>query len=158
MAIHIPQLGGATTDSNATNKIFVTVQNYDAAVLEKDKVVAWAVTTTDSLQGYAVTLAWVDSNDTLGLSGQRVAGVVSSTINTGGVGRIQVWGPAQVRASASLNVSAAVVTGSNNATNFGHVFEASAKPAGLEMVGALVGWTMENGPTATQSRVFLTCM
>jgi len=144
----------ATVGDEETNKVYVVVENAEGAVLENEKVVVWTATTTDAKQGYQVELPTA----VIGTDGidAKVAGVVDSTIDTAATGRLQIYGPATVRASASLNVSMLVVTNTNNATNIGHVYES---PLNTDQTpsfhGAIVGWTMENGPTATQSRVML---
>jgi len=159
MAIQIATAGGQDSQS----QIFVTVQNDDATQaggLYPGQCVEWVSTTTDAAQGYYVRLVTAASaNTTAGLSGAVVAGVVDTTIMTAAVGRIQVWGPANVRASASINGPTMVVTYSINATNIGHVdVDTATTLVSPRYAASVVGYTMEDGPNATNSRVFLKCM
>ena len=95
-------------------------------------------------------------NATTGIAA-AVAGVVETTINTSEIGRLQVNGPANVRASASIAAGRLVVASSINATNIGHVTEAvQTTTTAPDYIGAQVGFTLENGPNATNARVQLT--
>ena len=101
-------------------------------------------------------------NTTSGISGAKVAGVVDTTIATGSVGRLQVFGPATVRASSSIDAAGLVVSYSINATNIGAVVAGVAttlwSPAYL---GGIVGWKYTAGTsvtTATQCTVQLSLM
>ena len=127
------------------------------ALLYPGQCVEWVSSTTTAWQGYVVQKVMAGSlNTTDGLTGAKVAGVVETTISTGAVGRIQVFGPANVRASASIDGPAMVVTYSINATNIGHVTTGVNttlfSPKYLE---GIVGWTLEDGPNATNSTVML---
>tara|TARA_Y100000590_G_scaffold413762_1_gene509944 strand:+ start:4627 stop:5088 length:462 start_codon:yes stop_codon:yes gene_type:complete len=135
-------------------KVFLTVENAEGAELEPGKVVEWSNTATDADQGYQVELVDSAISTTAGIGGNKVAGVVDSTINSEGVGRIQVFGPANVRSSASYNLSNLVAAGSINATNQGHVTTvAGHSDHGINYVAALVGHTLEAGPNATNATV-----
>lgn len=136
--------------------IFVTVLNKEGAELEPGKVVEWS-TGTNATQpsGFSVELVDAAVNDTTGIAAQ-VAGVVHQTIGTGKIGLIQVWGRDTVRSSASLALGRMVVASSINATNQGHVTEASQSTlTSPEYAGAVVGWTLENSANATNAIVFL---
>lgn len=136
-------------------KVFITVKNNEGDELEPGKVVEFSQTTTDADQGYIVELVDTAVNATTGIAAQ-VAGVVESTISTASVGRLQVYGPANVRASASLAAGRMVVASSINATNIGHVSTAvQTTTTAPEYHGAIVGWTLEDGPNATNATVFL---
>jgi hypothetical protein len=137
-------------------KVYIVVKNNEGAELEPGKVVEWSVTTTDSNQGYLVELVDAVTSTVAGNGGHKVAGVVDSTIATAAVGRLQVFGPANVRASASLDVAKLVAAGTNNATNKGHVVAVVGhSDHGVNYIEALVGWTLEAGPNATNSTVQL---
>jgi len=155
MAIQIAMLGDR--DSGSTNRVFMTIKNNQGDVLEPGKVVEFSSTTTDADQGFAVELVDTAVNVTSGI-GAQVAGVVDSTLNTAEKGKIQIFGPANVRAQASLAADVQVVASSINATNIGHVATASQSTlTSPSYIGALVGWTLENGPNATNATVFLKC-
>lgn len=139
-------------------KIFIVVENNQGAELTPGVVVEFSTTTTDADQGRLVELVDTAVNLTSGI-GAEVAGVVESTIATGDIGRVQVYGPANVRASASLAAGTLVVASSINATNLGHVEAASASTLiGAAYLGAVIGRTLENGPNATNATVFLKCL
>jgi len=144
-------------------KIFITVMNNDAdqsGGLYPGQVVEWVSTTTDAGQGYYVRrVTSASANTTDGLSGAVVAGVVDTTILTAAVGRLQVWGAANVRASASIDGPAMVVAYSINATNIGHVTTSvTTTLVSPQYIAALVGYTLEDGPNATNATVFLKCI
>lgn len=142
-------------------KVFITAKATDVAAgiqsggLYPGQVVEWVSTTTSANQGYVVQKVSTAVNLTTGIAA-KVAGVVETTISTGGVGRLQVYGPANVRASASIDGPRMVVASSINATNVGHLDVATQSTAfGPEYLGAYVGWTLEDGPNATNSTVML---
>lgn len=140
-------------------KVYIVVENNEGDELLPGEVVEWSATTTDADQGYIVELVDSAISTTAGIGGNKVAGVVDSTISTGDVGRLQVFGPANVRASASITAAQLVAAGSINATNIGHVTEvAGHSDHGINYIAALVGWTLENGPNATNSTVQLYCL
>lgn len=141
---------------NFAEKVFIVVENNEGAVLEPGKVCEFSATTTDADQGRLVELVDTAVNATTGIAA-AVAGVVETTINTSEIGRLQVNGPANVRASASLAAGRLVVASSINATNIGHVTEAvQTTTTAPEYTGAQVGFTLENGPNATNATVQLT--
>lgn len=127
--------------------------------LHPGQVVEWVTTTTAALQGYRVEIVDGVYNRTQGIAG-KVAGVVDTTIATGAVGRLQVYGPANVRASASYDAPAALVTWSINATNVGHVTNVSVNDTlgSVAHLGAFVGWSLEAGPNATNATVHLSLL
>jgi hypothetical protein len=134
---------------------FVWAVNNEGDALPPGVVTEWSLTTTDADQGSLVELVDTAVNLTTGLSGP-IAGVVEATISTGDSGRLQVYGAATVRASASIAAGSYVVASSINATNKGHVTTATTSTAfGPAYQAACIGWTLENGPNATQARVFL---
>jgi hypothetical protein len=145
-----------TVNRALAEKVYVVVLNNQGAELTPGVCVEWDVHTTDSYQGYAVELVDSAINTSSGIGGEKVAGVVDTTISTGAVGILQVYGAANVRASASYDGSNMVVAGSINATNIGHVSSyVASTDDGLGLIGALVGWTLEAGPNATNATVML---
>lgn len=146
-----------TVSRSEAEKVYIVVYNAEGAELTQGEVVRWTHTTTAAYQGVAVELVDAVVAGTSGIAG-KVAGVVDSTIATAAVGRLQIYGPGNVRASASLNVAKMVVASSINATNIGHVCEHVPSTDGdANMLGAVVGWTLENGPNATNSTVQISC-
>ena len=150
-----------TVSRTEPHKVYIVVQSTDVAAgtqsggLYPGQVVEWVSSTTDAWQGYVVQKVSTAINVTTGLAA-KVAGIVETTIATGAVGRIQVYGPANVRASASIDGPRLVVASSINATNVGHVTEGSQSTlTSPEYLGAVVGWTLEDGPNATNSTVHL---
>lgn len=138
--------------------VFISVKNNEGAELTPGVVCEYTNTTTTADQGFAVELVDTAVNATTGI-GAKVAGVVESTIGTSHLGRLQVFGPANVRAGSSIAAGRMVVASSINATNKGHV-EAVVQTTTTapEYMGAVVGWTLENGPNATNSTVQLTIL
>tara|TARA_Y100000310_G_scaffold332055_2_gene406874 strand:+ start:105 stop:596 length:492 start_codon:yes stop_codon:yes gene_type:complete len=127
------------------------------------QVAEWVSTTTAAKLGYTVRRVTAGSlNTTSGIAGAKIAGVVDTTIATGGSGRLQVFGPATVRASSSIDAAGVVVSYSINATNIGAVAAGVTttlwSPAYL---GGIVGWKFTAGTsvtTATQATVQLALM
>lgn len=153
----MPQAGMVFDEAETyADKVFIVVKNNEGAVLEPGKVCEFTNTTTDADQGFLVELVDTAVNATTGIAA-AVAGVVETTIPTSEVGRVQINGPANVRASASIAAGRLVVASSINATNIGHVEAAvQTTTTAPEYTGALVGFTLENGPNATNSTVQLT--
>lgn len=142
------------TDPDAV--FIVGYNNVDGAELQPGKVVEWFLGTS-ATQPNGVTIRLVDGvvNLTTGLV-SCVAGVAHTTIADAAYGLLQVYGRDTVRASASLASGRMVVASSINATNQGHVTEASQSTlTGPEYAGAVVGWTIDDGPNATNATVFL---
>jgi len=153
----MPQFAMVKDDGETiAESVFIVVENNEGAVLEPGKVCEYTATTTDADQGWQVELVDTAVNATSGI-GAVVAGVVETTINTSEVGRLQVNGPANVRASASIAAGRLVVASSINATNIGHVTTAiQTTTTAPENAGAWVGYTLEDGPNATNATVQLT--
>jgi len=142
-------------------KVYITVKATDVAAgiqsggLYPAQCVEWVSSTTDADQGYVVQKVMTALNVTSGI-GAKIAGVVETTIATGAVGRLQVYGAGNVRASSSLDGPTMVVASSINATNIGHVEAASQSTlTSPHYLGSYVGWTLEDGPNATNSTVFI---
>lgn len=137
-------------------KVFATYQENGAEEILPGEVCEIVATATDADQGRLIQVIDTAINATTGI-GAAVAGVAVTTIAASGVGRLQVFGPANVRASASHIAGRMVVAGSINATNIGHVTLAiQTTTTTPEYAAAAVGWTLENGPNATNSTVQLT--
>jgi hypothetical protein len=136
--------------------VFIPCYNNEGAELAPGVCVEWdqlAVGHTST--GLAVELVDGVVNLTTGLVA-LVAGVVHSTISTAGFGLLQVYGVDTVRSSASLASGGMVVTSSINATNQGHVTEATTTTlTGPQYLGAAVGWLVEDSANATNAVVFL---
>jgi hypothetical protein len=134
-------------------KVFISVQNNQGAALEPSYVTEFSATTTDADQGRLVELTDTAVSLVTGI-GAAVAGVVETTIATGEVGRVQVYGPANIRAGASIVASTGMV-----ATDAGLAAGYTASSdSGAAYSDAFLGWTLENGPNATNSTVFLKCL
>jgi len=145
-----------TVNREEAEKVYIVVKNGEGDELGPGVCVEWDTTTDDDLQGYQVELVDAAISTTAGLGGNKIAGVVDSTIATADVGRLQVYGPANVRSSASYDAGELVASGSINATNKGHVQTvAGHSDHGINFVEALVGWTLEAGPNATNATVQL---
>lgn len=147
----------AMVNRETAEKVFITVYNSEGDNLEAYHVAEWTNTTTTANQGLWVELVDTAIGTLAGIAA-KVAGVVETTIATDSYGRLQVYGPATVAASASLNVGRMVVASSINATNIGHVEEALVTTTGgvtPAYNAAVVGLMLENGPNATQARVHL---
>ena len=134
-------------------KVFISVQNNEGSALQPSYITEFSATTTDADQGRLVELVDAAISATLGL-GAAVAGVVETTIATGEVGRVQVYGPANVRAGASNVASTAVVA--QNTGIVGAAVQTTTTTAAY--ADAFMGWTIENGPNATNSTVFIKCL
>lgn len=137
-------------------KVFIVCYNNEGDELTPGKVVEWdqlAVAHTST--GLAVELVDTAVNLTTGISA-KVAGVVHSTISTGSIGILQVYGVDTVRSSASLASGGMVVASSINATNIGHVTEATTTTlTSPHYLGAYVGWLVEDSANATNAVVML---
>jgi len=158
-----------TVSRTEAEKVFLVVEGSDISDdvattgLYPGQVAEWVSTTTVAKLGYTVRRVTAGSlNTTSGIAGAKVAGVVDTTIATGGVGRIQVFGPATVRASSSIDAAGIVVSYSINATNIGAV--AAGVTTTLwspEYLGGIVGWKYTSGTgvtTATQCIVQLSLL
>jgi hypothetical protein len=141
----------ATSNAENPEKVYIVVKNAQGAELEPGYIVEWDNTTTTADQGYAVELVDSALSTVTGIGIHKVAGVVDSTIATGAVGILQIYGPAQVRASASLEAPLMVgaVSGGTALTIAGHADN------GFGLIGAYIGHTLENGPNATNATVQL---
>jgi len=139
--------------------VFVTVTNDPVAAdqLLPGVPVAWTATTTAANAGIYVNVVDVAVNVTTGIAG-KVAGVVDSTIATGAVGRLQIYGVDTVRASASIASSRLVVASSEGVAPTSVVTEATQSTlTSPEYNGAAVGWTVDDSTNATNATVFLSC-
>jgi hypothetical protein len=148
----------ATVSRSEADKVYVVARENAAEEILAGEVCEFVATATDADQGYKVQVVNTAINATTGI-GAKVAGVAETTISTDAVGRLQVYGPANVRASASIIAGRMVVASSINATNIGHVTTAVlTTTTAADYHGAIVGWTLENGPNATNATVQLTIL
>ena len=146
-----------TVSRTEAEKVFIVVEASDVADdcattgLYPGQVAEWVSTTTAAKLGYTVRRVTAASlNTTSGIAGAKVAGVVDTTIATGGVGRLQVFGPATVRASSSIDVAGIVVSYSINATNIGAVCAGVTTTLwSPEYLGGIVGWKYTAGTGVT---------
>ena len=144
-------------NGNTGETVFIRIENNTATALEPSYAVVYAGSTSQTRPGLMVGLPGVAINLTTGITG-KVAGVVADTVAASSLGFLQVFGPANVRTSASLASGKMVVTASANATNIGSVFDASESTAvGPKYVGAIVGWTLAH-VNATNATVQLNLM
>tara|TARA_Y100001951_G_C11295337_1_gene275135 strand:- start:497 stop:952 length:456 start_codon:yes stop_codon:yes gene_type:complete len=144
-----------TVSRSEAEKVYIVVRENNAEEILAGEVAEWVATTTDANRGLLVQVVDTAINATTGIAA-RVAGVAETTIGTDATGRLQVYGPANVRSSASYAAGRLMVAGSINATNIGHVTTAiQTTTTAPEYHGAIVGWTLENGPNATNASVHL---
>ena len=137
-------------------KVFISVQNNQGAALEPTYVVEFSNTTTDADQGRLVELVDTSVGATTGIAA-NVAGVVETTIATGEIGRVQVYGPCQVKASASYTASTIVAANTGGlATHAAAAVAVDGTSAAYQT--AVLGWTLENGPSASEATVFIKCL
>ena len=138
-------------------KVFVVVENNEGAELLPCVVCEMSITTTDADQGHLVEKVDVAVNATTGIAAP-VAGVVDSTIATGAVGRLQVYGPATVRASAALHTGRLAVATSAGVAPTGVVTaDVQTTTTTAAYARASLGFCLEN-VNATQARVQLQLM
>ena len=96
----------------------------------------------------------MNRGDTVTNAQGSIAGVVEADISTGEVGRVQVYGPASVRAATTIAASTAVVA--STATAQGSVAAiASAAGNGAIYADAIVGWTIQASASETTAVVFI---
>ncbi len=150
--MQIQTVGRAEAD-----KVFIVAKENNVQQLIPGTVVEWVQTTTDADQGYTVIVISGGAVDTVaGNDGAKVAGVVNTTINTAGVGRLQIRGPANVRSSASYDTGNLMVATSAGVAPTSVVTTLTASSdSSLNVIEALVGWSLEAGPNATNSTVQL---
>ena len=141
------------------DKIFITVENAEGSALEPNLVCEWTGTTTDADQGRKVELVDSALNTLTGLGAAtgKVAGVVTETIATGDIGRLQVWGPAQVRVTAAA-AAGTLVMGGGTTNSHGIILPSNGLAGnGIGAVQAIVGTSLES-VNATNAMVQLHCM
>ena len=146
-------------NSDDTDKIFITVENAEGSALEPNFVCEWTATTTDADQGRKVELVDSALHTVTGLVAAtgKVAGVVTETIATGEIGRLQVWGPAQGRVTAAA-AAGTLVMGGGTTNSHGIILPSNgAAGNGIGAVQAIVGTSLES-VNATNAMVQLHCM
>ena len=133
---------------------FIVVENNQGAALIPGEVVEFSITAVDASQGLLVETVDVAVNATTGIAAP-VAGVVENTIATGEHGRIQVYGPATVRASAALAVGRMAVATSAGVAPTGVVTaDVQTTTTTAAYAAAALGFCLEN-VNATQARIQL---
>ena len=138
-------------------KVFIVVENNEGAELLPGVVCEMSITTTDADQGHLVEKVDVAVNAPTGIAAP-VAGVVDSTIATGAVGRLQIYGPATVRASAALAAGRLAVATSAGLAPTGCVTaDVQTTTTTAAYARASLGFCLEN-VNATQCRVQLQLM
>lgn len=138
-------------------KVFIVAYNNEGSELTPGQIVEWdQLASAHTLSGVAVELVDAAVNLTTGL-GAKAAGSVHTTIAASSYGLLQVYGIDTVRASASLASTAGMVVASSiNATNQGHVTEATTTTlTAPPYMGAVVGWVAEDSANATTAVVIL---
>ena len=133
---------------------FIVVYNNEGTELIPGTVCEFTITATDSQQGSYVEKVDVAVNATTGIAAP-VAGVVESTIASTDYGRLQVHGPATVRASAALATGRLAVATSAGVAPTGVVtadVQTTTTTAAYARAG--LGFCLEN-VNATQCRVQL---
>jgi len=143
-----------TANREEAETAFIVVENNQGAVLIPGEVVEFSITTTDADQGMLVETVDVAVNATTGIAAP-VAGVVETTIATSEHGRIQVYGPATVRASAALHTGRLAVATSAGVAPTGVVTaDILTTTTTAAYAAAALGFCLEN-VNATQARVQL---
>lgn len=138
-------------------KAFIVVENNEGTPLIPGTVCEFTITATDADQGHLVEKVDVAVNATTGIAAP-VAGVVDQTIATGAVGRIQVYGPATVRASAALAAGRLAVATSAGVAPTGVItadVQTTTTTAAYAKAG--LGFCIEN-VNATNARVHLSIL
>ena len=135
-------------------KVYIVVHNNEGDEIDPGQVCEWDVDqTADDKVGYYVELGDSVLHTQTGIGGHKVAGIVDTTISTGEVGRLQIYGAAQVRAVAAMAVGH--MMGANNSSVTTIV---PSEDNGAGVMGAVVGWTIENSPNDTNAIVMLSCL
>jgi len=144
-----------TASGTLAEKVYIVVQEDGAELIQPGEVCEWVATTTSARQGLMVQVIDTAINATTGIAA-KVAGVAETTISTSSIGRLQVYGAGNVRASASYNLGKSMVAGSINATNIGHVQESlETTVTSIQYLNCYVGVALENGPNATNCTVMI---
>ena len=133
---------------------FIVAKNNEGAELIPGTVCEFTITATDADQGSLVEKVDIVVNATTGIAAP-VAGVVESTIAIADYGRLQVYGPATVRASAALAAGRLAVATSAGVAPTGVVtadVQTTSTTAAYAKAG--LGFCLEN-VNATQCRVQL---
>ena len=139
-------------------KVFITVENNDTVALTAGLVCKFSPTTVNASQGRLVELIENTFAVTTGVVGQ-VAGVVEVAIPIGGVGRLQVYGPADVTFGADCAVGIAATAGhatDGKATAGSTVAGAYSPTAQLAVLGVTLEVVAVS--TSTTGSVFLSLM
>ncbi len=146
-----------TANRENQETVFIVCENNEGDELIPGTVCEFSITTTDADQGHLVEKVDVAVDATTGIAA-AVAGVVESTIATGGIGRIQVYGPATVRCSAALATGRLAIATQAGVAPTGVVTEdVQTTTTTAAYAKAALGFCLEN-VSATQARVQLQLM
>ena len=146
-----------TANRAEADTAFIVCENNQGAALIPGTVCEFTITATDADQGMLVEVVDVAVNATTGIAAP-VAGVVETTIATGEHGRLQVYGPATVRASAAIPVGRLAVATSAGVAPTGVVtVDTQTTTTNAIYAKAGLGFCLEN-VNATNARVHLSIM
>ena len=135
-------------------KVYIVVEYNEGVEVIPGTVMEWSATATVADQGRLVEKVDTQAAVILGI-GAGVAGVVDSTIATSDTGRLQVYGPCQVRSKTTLAVGTLAVASSENVAPTGVVTTASASTdSNAGHTFACIGHVLED-TSATQSAIQL---
>lgn len=138
-----------TATYEQAEKVFIVAENNEGAELTPGQVVEWSVTTSADDRGRLVELVDAAVNNTTGIGGHKVAGVVESTIATSEVGRLQIYGPMAVDAVSTVDSALMVL-----ATTGGAVTTATlTSNSSPHLNAAIVGWTLADATTTAEALV-----
>jgi len=137
-------------------KVFITVENNEGNSLEPGEIVQFSATTTAADQGRLVVVT-NQASTTVSGSGAKLAGAVVDSIATGAVGRIQVYGPVEVRSNTTIAANKCVVAGTATAPGSVQLIVAHTDCM-TEYAESIVGWTLDASPAATTSTIFISTL
>ena len=147
-----------TANREEQETVFIVCENNEGAELIPGTVVEFDLTATDADQGHLIEKVDQAVNNTLGIEAP-VAGVVGSTIAAGGIGRVQVYGPATVRTNTTITAGRLAVATSSNVAPTGVAIAdvQTTQVTTSAYAQAVIGVSME-AVSATEARVQLNCM
>jgi len=108
----------ANVSRGQAEKVFVVVQEGGDQELLPGNIAEFDVTTTDADQGYVVSGSSVTANLTLAPS-KPLAGICDSTLSTSDVGRLQIYGPANVRVVTTITAGLPAAATTHDSASIG---------------------------------------
>jgi hypothetical protein len=127
----------ANISRGQAEKVFIVVQEGGDQELLPGHCVEFDVTTTTADQGYKVSGCSVLASAVLAPT-KPIAGIADSTISTSTVGRLQVYGPAQVRSVSSFAGGIGVAATSHDSASLGtHIATTAIGTANVHYGGGL---------------------